>query len=99
MEEVFQAIGAVGLIFLLLIGLIAGWLASKVAGGHKGRYMTMGVIGALAAPFLLAALGVGLLALGGLAAVLVAAVIGAVIVLILAKLIFRCPGQADLPLT
>jgi uncharacterized membrane protein YeaQ/YmgE (transglycosylase-associated protein family) len=89
MEEVFQGIGVLGLIFLLLVGLLAGWIASKVAGDrHRGQYMAIGVVGALAAPFLLAALGVGLLALGGLVAVLAAAVVGAVIVLIVAKLIF-----------
>lgn len=88
MEQVFQAIGAMGLVFLLLVGALSGWIAAKVSGGHKARYIAVGVIGALVTPFILAALGIGLLAMGGLIAVLAASLVGAVIVLIIARLIF-----------
>lgn len=89
MEGFFEAIGWVAAVFLVLVGLLAGWLASVVSGGrHRGRYMAIGVVGALLAPAVLAAVGVGVLAAGGLVAILVAAAIGAVLVLVIAKAIF-----------
>ncbi len=89
MEEFIQGVGIFGLVVLIVVGLIAGWLASMVAGGrHRGRYMMIGVIGALVAPLLLVALGVTVLAASGLLAVVLAAAVGAVIVLALAKMIF-----------
>ncbi|SNX73924.1 hypothetical protein SAMN05878503_1185 [Cereibacter ovatus] len=89
MEEVMQAIGVVGLLLLALVGLAAGWIASLVEGGrHRRRYMLIGLVGALAAPVLLAVLGVTLLAAWGLAAMVAAALVGAVIVLVIARLIF-----------
>ncbi|MGP3699155.1 GlsB/YeaQ/YmgE family stress response membrane protein [Rhodobacter sp. NSM] len=88
MEDVIQGIGVVGVVVLALVGLLAGWLASYVSGGrHRGRYMLIGLAGALAAPFLLIALGVTVLAASGLVAMIVAALIGAVIVLLIARLI------------
>jgi uncharacterized membrane protein YeaQ/YmgE (transglycosylase-associated protein family) len=89
LEGFFEAIGAVGLFLLILVGLLAGWIASVVAGGrHRVRYLAIGVIAALVTPFVLAAVGIGLLAAGGLLAVLVAALLGAVLVLVIAKLMF-----------
>ncbi|WP_444667991.1 GlsB/YeaQ/YmgE family stress response membrane protein [Cereibacter changlensis] len=89
MEEFIQGVGIFGMVLLVLIGLVAGWLASVVAGGrNRGRYLAIGVIGALLAPLLLVALGVTVLAASGLLAVLLAAAVGAVIVLVLAKMIF-----------
>ncbi|MBZ4690610.1 GlsB/YeaQ/YmgE family stress response membrane protein [Cereibacter changlensis] len=89
MEEFIQGVGIFGMVLLVLIGLVAGWLASVVAGGrNRGRYLAIGVIGALVAPLLLVALGVTVLAASGLLAVLLAAAVGAVIVLVLAKMIF-----------
>lgn len=89
MEGFLEAVGWVGLIVLSLIGLVAGWLASVVAGGrNRPKYLIIGVLAALATPFVLAALGLGVLAAGGLLAILFAGVLGAVVVLILAKTIF-----------
>lgn len=89
MEEFIQGVGIFGTVLLIIIGLIAGWLASVVAGGrHRGRYMMIGVIGALVAPLVLVALGVTVLAASGLLAVVLAAAVGAVIVLLIAKMIF-----------
>ncbi|MCE6950107.1 GlsB/YeaQ/YmgE family stress response membrane protein [Cereibacter sphaeroides] len=89
MEEFVQAVGVVGMILLALTGLLAGWVASLAAGGrHRGRYLLIGLIGALAAPLVLLALGVTVLAASGLVAILAAALIGAVIVLVIARLIF-----------
>lgn len=84
-----DALGAIGVVLLILVGLLAGWIASLLAGGrHRGRYVAIGVVAALASPFVLAAVGVGLLAAGGLLAILVAAAVGAIIVLVIVKMIF-----------
>jgi uncharacterized membrane protein YeaQ/YmgE (transglycosylase-associated protein family) len=89
MEGFFEALGAIGLILLILLGLAAGWIASAATGGrHKARYLALGVAAALAVPFLLAAIGVGILAAGGLLAILAAAALGAVLVLLIARAIF-----------
>ena len=89
MEAFLDVLGAVSLTLLVLIGLLAGWIASIVAGGNTLRYIALGVAGAVALPFILAALGVGILAAGGLIAILIAALIGAVIVLAIARMLER----------
>jgi uncharacterized membrane protein YeaQ/YmgE (transglycosylase-associated protein family) len=53
-----------------------------------GLYLALGVIGAVAAPFLLAALGLGILAAGGLIAILLVALVGAGLLLFIGKLVF-----------
>ncbi len=88
MESFLDALGAVSLTFLIVVGLLAGWLAATVAGGHHVRYLALGVVGAVALPFILAALGVGLIAAGGLIVLLIVAAIGAAIVLAVARAIF-----------
>lgn len=89
MEGFLEAIGWAGLTILVLIGLVSGWLASTVAGGrNRARYLVIGVLAALATPFVLAAVGLGVLAAGGLLAILAAGVFGAVVVLILVRVIF-----------
>jgi uncharacterized membrane protein YeaQ/YmgE (transglycosylase-associated protein family) len=88
-EEFLQAVGAVGLIFLVVVGALAGLFASAVTGGrNRPRNVAIGVLAAIATPFVLALVGVGLLAAGGLAAILAAAVIGAVVVLLIARAVF-----------
>ncbi len=90
MQEFFQALGVIGLIFLLVVGVLAGLLASTVEGGrNKGRNITIGVVGALLVPFLVAVAAAGALAAGGLMLILFVALIGAVMVLVMAHLIFR----------
>lgn len=89
MEGFFEAVGTVGLVFLLLVGLLAGLLASQVQGGrHKARNVAIGILGALALPLILALAGAGILAAGGLLLVLLTAAVGAVVVLVIAKLVF-----------
>jgi uncharacterized membrane protein YeaQ/YmgE (transglycosylase-associated protein family) len=46
------------------------------------------VAGAVAAPFILAALGVGILAAGSLVALVIVAALGAVLLLVLARVLF-----------
>lgn len=88
MEGFLDALGVVALVLLVGIGLLAGWLAGAVAGRRKGLYLVLGVAGAVAAPFVLAALGVGILAAGSLVAIVVVAAIGAALILVLARVLF-----------
>lgn len=89
MEEFLQAVGVVGLVFLVVVGAAAGLLASAVTGGrHRARNVAIGVLAAVATPFVLAAVGIGLLAAGGLVAILAAALAGAVVVLLIARAVF-----------
>jgi uncharacterized membrane protein YeaQ/YmgE (transglycosylase-associated protein family) len=78
-----------GLIWFLLIGLIAGWLAGKVVrGGGYGVIgdMVVGVIGALIGGWLFGQLGI---AAGGLLGAIITAFVGAVILILLLRLIRR----------
>lgn len=81
--------GLTSLIWFLLIGLIAGWLAGRVMrGGGYGVIgdMIVGVIGALIGGWLFGVLGIGI---GGLIGALITAFVGAVILIWLLRLIRR----------
>jgi uncharacterized membrane protein YeaQ/YmgE (transglycosylase-associated protein family) len=75
------------LILFLLIGLVAGWLASTLM---KGRglglvgNLVVGVIGAFLGGFLFSVLGISA---GGLVGLLITATVGAVVLLLLIRLI------------
>lgn len=76
------------LIVLAVIGIIAGFLASfLVGGGGLIRYLITGVIGALVGGFLLSALGIKLGISNPLASQIVTATIGAVVVVLAARMI------------
>jgi uncharacterized membrane protein YeaQ/YmgE (transglycosylase-associated protein family) len=90
MEAFFQALGTIGLIFLLVVGVLAGLIASIVEGGrNKCRNVAIGVVGALLLPFLVAIAAAGALAAGGLLLILFVALVGSVVVLLIAHLLFR----------
>ena len=76
------------LIWFLLIGLIAGWLAGKVMKGGFGLVgdMIVGVIGALLGGWLFGQLGISA---GGLIGAIITAFVGAVILIALLRLIRR----------
>ena len=77
------------LIWFLLIGLIAGWLAGQLMrGGGYGVVgdMIVGVIGALIGGWLFGVLGIGI---GGLIGSIITAFVGAVILIALLRLIRR----------
>ena len=77
------------LIWFLLIGLIAGWLAGKVMrGGGYGVIgdMIVGVIGALIGGWLFGQLGISA---GGLIGAIITAFVGAIILIFLLRLIKR----------
>jgi uncharacterized membrane protein YeaQ/YmgE (transglycosylase-associated protein family) len=88
MEGFWDALGTVTLVMLVAVGLLAGWIAGAIAGRRKVLYLVLGVVGAVAAPLILAAMGLGVLAAGGLLVMLAAAVVGALILLVIAKLVF-----------
>lgn len=76
------------LVVFLLIGLVAGFLASiVVGGGGLIRYLITGVLGAFVGGYLLSALGVSLGIKNPLASQIVTATIGAIVVVLLARLI------------
>jgi uncharacterized membrane protein YeaQ/YmgE (transglycosylase-associated protein family) len=90
MEELLNGIGIAALVILALVGLAVGWVASLLTGGRKrALYMIVGALAAMATPFLLAALGVTILAAGGLLLVVVVALIGAALVLALIRAIAK----------
>ncbi len=79
----------VALVLFLIIGLVAGWLASILM---KGRglglvgNLVVGVIGALLGGFLFNLLGINV---GGFIGLLVMATVGAIVLLLLMRLIKR----------
>lgn len=77
-----------GLLIILLVGLIAGWLAGElVAGGGFGLIadIAIGIVGALIGSWLLPRLGVYIGS--GLVSAIIVATIGAVILLLIIRLI------------
>jgi uncharacterized membrane protein YeaQ/YmgE (transglycosylase-associated protein family) len=76
------------LIVFLVIGLIAGFLASLVVGGGGLlRYLIIGVIGSFVGGFLFKAAGVNLGIANKLVSQIVTSTIGAIVVVLLARLI------------
>ena len=74
----------------LVVGLIAGWLASAVVGGGFGLVgdIVVGIVGAFLGGFIFRALGVGS-PFGGLAGSIFVAFVGAVVLLLLLRLVRR----------
>lgn len=74
----------VSLIIWLLIGAIAGWLASLLVKGHGlglAGNIAVGIVGAIIAGWLLPL--VGFVFVGGILAAIINAVIGAVLLLVI----------------
>ena len=78
-----------GLIFSLLVGALAGWLAGRIVAGYGFGLlgnMAVGVAGAILAYYLLPRVGANM---GLLAGSVIRATLGAVVLLLLLKLIRR----------
>ena len=88
-EGFFEGIGIAAMVFLAVIGLAVGWLAGALTGRSKVVYAVIGAVAALATPFLLAALGVTVLAAGGILLVLAVGAVGAAIVVALVRAVSR----------
>jgi uncharacterized membrane protein YeaQ/YmgE (transglycosylase-associated protein family) len=79
------------IIWFLLVGLVAGWLAGQfVKGGGFGLLgdLVVGVIGAVLGAFVFGLLGISA---GGLIGSLVCATVGAVLLLVILRMIKRGP--------
>jgi uncharacterized membrane protein YeaQ/YmgE (transglycosylase-associated protein family) len=75
------------ILWFLLIGIAAGWLAGQIMGG--GGYgllgdLILGVIGAIVGGYLFGVLGIGA---GGLIGALITATVGAIVLIALLRLI------------
>ena len=75
------------LLWFLLIGIVAGWLAGQIMG--SGGYgilgdLILGVIGAIVGGYLFGMLGIGA---GGLIGALITATVGAIVLIALLRLI------------
>jgi len=76
------------IVIALVIGLVAGWLASIVVGGSGlVRYLVSGVIGSFVGSFLLGKAGINIGIGNEIARDIVTATIGAIIVVLLARFI------------
>lgn len=88
MEGFLDALGTISLTVLVLIGLVAGWIAGLLAGRNRLAYMVLGVVGGVALPFVLAAIGISVLALGGLVLLFIVAAVGALVLIAVGRAIF-----------
>jgi uncharacterized membrane protein YeaQ/YmgE (transglycosylase-associated protein family) len=89
-RQVMVVIEPWSIVILLLVGLIAGWLASLIVrGGGFGVIgdIIVGIIGAFFGTWLLAK--VGIVIGGGILAAIINATIGAIVLLLLLRLIKR----------
>lgn len=76
------------LLVFALVGIVAGWLASVVVGGGGLiQYLLSGIIGAFVGGYVLRALGVNLGISNPLASQIATSTIGAILVVLLARLI------------
>ncbi|MEM7425064.1 MAG: GlsB/YeaQ/YmgE family stress response membrane protein [Pseudomonadota bacterium] len=77
------------LIIMLIVGVVAGFLASVVVGGGGGliRYLIIGLIGSFAGGFLFKQLVISLGIGNQMVREIIVATIGAIIVVLLARLI------------
>jgi uncharacterized membrane protein YeaQ/YmgE (transglycosylase-associated protein family) len=81
---------ASGLIWWIVVGLIAGWAAGKIMrGGGYGAVMDiiLGIVGAIVGGWVFGALGI--YPAGGLIGSIVVAIIGAIIVVAISRLLKR----------
>jgi len=73
-----------------IIGIVAGWLASfVVGGGGLVAYLVSGIIGSFVGPWVLSALKINLGIANALISQIVTSAIGAIIVVLVARLIIR----------
>ena len=76
------------ILIILLVGLVAGWLASFVVGGGGIiRYIVSGVIGSFVGSFLFRQLNINLGLGSPLVSDILVATVGAIVVVLLARLV------------
>ncbi|MFC3614638.1 GlsB/YeaQ/YmgE family stress response membrane protein [Lutimaribacter marinistellae] len=89
MEAFFDVVGVLALIIMALVGAGVGWIVGKTSRGSTGLYMLIGVLAAVSAPFLLAALGLSVVAAGGVILLVIMSGVVALIILGIARAILR----------
>ncbi len=77
------------LLWLLVVGLIAGWLASVLVGGGFGIIgdIVVGIVGAFLGGYLFQAMGIS--AGGGMLGTIIVATVGAIVLLLILRLVRR----------
>lgn len=76
------------IVIFVVIGLVAGWLASfVVGGGGLVRYIVTGLIGSFVGGFLFGALGIRLGIGNALVEQILVAAVGAIVVVLIARVI------------
>jgi hypothetical protein len=88
-EGFFEGLGIAALVVLVLVGLVIGALAGKLTGRSAVLYALIGAAAAIAAPFVLAVLGITVLAAGGLLLVAVVGAVAAAVVVGLVRAVSR----------
>lgn len=84
----FDSLHTTNIIAILLIGLVAGWLASLiVGGGGLLRDLVTGLVGAVVGAFIIHAFGIVLPFRDPLVTDIVTATLGAVIVVVVARVV------------
>jgi uncharacterized membrane protein YeaQ/YmgE (transglycosylase-associated protein family) len=87
-KEIIMSMGAQALLIFLLIGLVAGFLASLiVGGGGLIRCLLSGIIGAFVGGFLFNALGISLGIENAIVVQIIHATVGAIVVVLIARAI------------
>ena len=85
-----MTVDAQTVVIILVVGLVAGWLASFVVGGYGAvRYLVTGVLGAIVGTYLFAALSIRMPIGDPLVAQIVVAAVGAIVLVLLARLVVR----------
>ena len=85
-----MTLDAQSVVIILVVGLIAGWLASFVVGGYgAARYLLTGLLGAIVGSYLFAVMNIRIPIADPLIAQIVVAAIGAIVLVLLARLIVR----------
>lgn len=76
------------ILIVVLIGIVAGWLASiVVGGGGLLRYLLTGLVGAFVGGYLFDLLGIRVPVRNALLSQIITATIGAIVVVLLARLL------------
>jgi uncharacterized membrane protein YeaQ/YmgE (transglycosylase-associated protein family) len=89
-EDIPMNVDLTALLIFLAIGLVAGWLASLIlGGGGLVRNLIVGVIGACVGGWLLSAAGISLPIDNALVSQIITATIGAIVVILIARVIAR----------
>ena len=85
-----MTVDAQSVVIILVVGLVAGWLASFVVGGYGAvRYVVTGLLGAIVGSYLFAALNIRMPIGDPFVAQIAIAAIGAIVLVLLARLVVR----------